>query len=369
MANIINITEKNNRLEFSDTYTPIVCGNSNYVLKFAFSEQWQKCIKKAAFFVIDGNKLTVDFEGDECKVPVLPNAAFVLVSLVSGEKEEQLATTPIRIRLEPTMAGGDFSEFNQLKNYLPKILSALNAIENGEVVAKQAENAQTANMANNVVNTNILINGEFKVNQRGQKTYTEAGKYTVDRWKLVSGTVEVVAGGILLNGTIIQILEDLPKGELVASSNAGNISYSDGIFTINTLESTLISYAKLEIGTIASQFCSSSYAEELEICKRFYQKIYNVSFAPSAYYAMSNRLIFPVEMRTKPTSKLYPADVNGNQVSSNEKNLYDLSSNVEINTTQNGGYATTTQIAVSGAGKLTANRQYGYIVVLDAEIY
>ena len=33
---------------------------------------------------------------------------------------------------------------------------------------------------------NIAINGEFRINQRDQETYTENGKYTIDRWSLAN---------------------------------------------------------------------------------------------------------------------------------------------------------------------------------------
>lgn len=48
-------------------------------------------------------------------------------------------------------------------------------------------------------NQNLLDNGYFAdaVNQRGQAEYTAAG-YTIDRWKLASGTMQVFDGGITL---------------------------------------------------------------------------------------------------------------------------------------------------------------------------
>lgn len=361
MANIINITEKNNRLEFSDTYTPIVCGNSNYVLKFNFGEQWQNCNRKAAFFVIDGNKQTVDFEGDECKVPVLPNAAFVFVSLVSGEGENQLATTPIRIRLEPTMAGGDFSEFNQLTNYLPKILSALNAIENGEVVAKNAESATTAKVASNVVNPNLLINGDFRVNQRGQTTYSASG-YTVDRWNIganasltvgdgsititttgatsfgqkIEGTFAMLAGKSLclsarINGKVYEasgkVPEDKPSattGETVIINKRIEENNINGYlkfvwlnsssnfrayFYYSAAQTIKFDYVKLEVGETATAHSPRPYAEELSLCQRYYfrfsasQTYTNMGLCGTSWAAtnFASSIAMPQQLRNYPT--------------------------------------------------------------------
>ncbi len=302
MTNIIEITEKNNRLDFTNTYSPIVCGNSNYYLKFNFSEVWQNCEKKAAMFVVDGKKQTVDFDGDSCKVPILPNSSFVFVSLFSSEGEEQMVTTPIRIRLEPSAGGENLSEFNQMASYLTKVLGAINKIANGEL------SVNTASFAENVSNPNLLINGDFKVNQRGESTYSTTNKYTVDRWKLVSGSVIVETNGITLNGTIIQKLEHSPTGDVVCSVDATggspSISYSNGAVTITTTTATLIKWAKLEVGTTATTFSPRTYAEELALCQRYGFMMEFVQRERSVIYT-STLFDFNVQLlqklRTKPT--------------------------------------------------------------------
>ena len=46
-------------------------------------------------------------------------------------------------------------------------------------------------------NQNILINGDFKINQRNQQTYTKDSLYTVDRWMLINKGVDEVPHGSL----------------------------------------------------------------------------------------------------------------------------------------------------------------------------
>ena len=41
-------------------------------------------------------------------------------------------------------------------------------------------------LLNSLSNTNLLINGDFRINQRNKQTYTENWKYTVDRWLISS---------------------------------------------------------------------------------------------------------------------------------------------------------------------------------------
>lgn len=56
-------------------------------------------------------------------------------------------------------------------------------------------------------NPNLLINPDFRINQRGKTGVISDAGYFVDRWQLVNGTAEITANGILLNGTMKQILE------------------------------------------------------------------------------------------------------------------------------------------------------------------
>ena len=58
-------------------------------------------------------------------------------------------------------------------------------------------------------NPNLLDNWYFgnPVNQRGASGTISTAGYFFDRWKLVSGSVTINSGGIVLNGTIAQVLE------------------------------------------------------------------------------------------------------------------------------------------------------------------
>ena len=158
-------------------------------------------------------------------------------------------------------------------------------------------------------NPNLLINGDFRINQRGQTTYTESNKYSVDRWILLLGTVTVESNGITLNGSISQKLENTPTQNVTASVSAGEIAYNNGVVTITTTEPTLISWAKLEVGNISTPFSPRPYAEELAMCQRYF-----IKFKPSNGYAsiangycVSSQILFnvslPVELRTSPSVK------------------------------------------------------------------
>lgn len=150
---VIKITEKGNRLSFDENYTPVVCGNSNYVLKFTFDSIWEACNKKTAIFVVEGKKYAVDFVGDSVAVPPLPNAPYFHVALAtSSDAENSFLTTAIRVRLEPTILAGDMSDFDPLKNYLPKLIGAINQLLSETAESQNSENqiAESQNIQQNI---------------------------------------------------------------------------------------------------------------------------------------------------------------------------------------------------------------------------
>lgn len=176
-------------------------------------------------------------------------------------------------------------------------------------------------------NPNLLINGDFRVNQRGKTSYvSDATIYTVDRWKTnisdknISVTVVPQENGILLTYTsgssghsvLMQELETSDvlslKGKILTLSYkitqitnscrirvlaGGNttlfteIINESGTFSksfefpetatglsvriiSNSTENTIgIEYIKLEVGSSATAFCPRPYAEELALCQRY----------------------------------------------------------------------------------------------------
>lgn len=211
-------------------------------------------------------------------------------------------------------------------------------------------------------NPNILINGDFRVNQRGLSEYnpkTAWGNYTYtcDRWAiygLVSSKFSVETKRLTGQTWILQTIDDF-KGLLgktltfsmkfnqlsndyinftfrkiftdgtkesidkrfYPSTGSQTINHTfdllvDNEKTISRLELILyqgangdieIDYIKLEFGKVATPNIPRPYAEELAMCQRYYQTINTVS---SLLYARTDTqlramLNFKVKMRTKPT--------------------------------------------------------------------
>lgn len=189
-------------------------------------------------------------------------------------------------------------------------------------------------------NQNLLDNPrwdklEYIINQRCVGGKISQMGYFIDRWKLVSGSVTVAEGGLVLNGAMVQILERDP-GSLVTAS----VLTTDGIgtaeydadtktFTVSGTGETLLA-AKLEIGdrqTIAHKERDMwvlndpppNYGIELAKCRRYFQTSYANVFGGSynwygeidlqaiegGFFFTNGYFLFPVKMRSNPTITIY----------------------------------------------------------------
>lgn len=176
-----------------------------------------------------------------------------------------------------------------------------------------------------ISNPNLLINGDFKINQRGESVYSTVDKYTVDRWHMgnnLGTTVTKLDNGIRLYGisndkhNLTQKIEDtksLENKTITFSINFANntdsfkigiydnngittsdvITYSNGsakvtrtignglttlrcIVLLETTGANMsvdILNAKLELGNVATPFTPRTYAEELALCQRYYYQL------------------------------------------------------------------------------------------------
>lgn len=137
-----------------------------------------------------------------------------------------------------------------------------------------------------IPNFNWLDNSGFVpglyVNQRGVSgTVTEPG-YFIDRWKLVSGMVQLTDDGLVLNGTISQVLERAAGTDVIASANAGNAAYDDETKTFSiTGNNVTLKWAKLENGSVATPWQPKGYGAELNDCMRYYRAF------PGIHYGFS----------------------------------------------------------------------------------
>ena len=186
---------------------------------------------------------------------------------------------------------------------------------------------------------NALINGNPTINQRGYVSGTAtsgANQYTLDRWRVVTSgqsitwtdsanvrTVTAPAGGVeqviegvnLGTGTYTLSWTGTATATVAGSAvaNGTTVSLTGGVDTTVRFIGGTFSLAQLEPGTRATPFERRSYGQELALCQRYYYRVVS-NVADNNYARLSIfgqcagsttalvGVLFPVSMRTKPTS-------------------------------------------------------------------
>lgn len=197
------------------------------------------------------------------------------------------------------MAGKQVTELDALPSFTD---TSLLPVHNGAGLKKGTLSQLVNYLGPKFSNPNLLINPDFRVNQRGSANYTSNG-YTVDRWKVNNGTVKASLSGVTVTlnnkGQFIQQFESTLSGTYTATIKVTSItgdcvlfigSHSlqlnkAGTFTItengsisgislykNTAGTCTINveYIKLEQGTVATPFVAPNYATELAKCQRYF---------------------------------------------------------------------------------------------------
>ncbi len=91
------------------TELPIVCGNADYVVDFAFDEEWEQHEVKTAVFVVNGKAIDQVFAGNVCPIPVIQNTLITWVGVFAGTVNDgTLSTsTPALVKCVPCITDGD----------------------------------------------------------------------------------------------------------------------------------------------------------------------------------------------------------------------------------------------------------------------
>jgi hypothetical protein len=197
--------------------------------------------------------------------------------------------------------------------------------------------------------TNLVINPEFTINQRGAATRTTTSSaYNFDRW-YYDGTnlLQGIENNNLRAATYVLNWEGSSTCgyslNTAAASGQGSESYTSiskgGTITISSVGSNNLwlkftsdlgnlNKAMLVQGVETSTFVARPYGTELALCERYYSKSYAVATAPGA--ATNNGAAFvqggqinaihgiglryPVEMRSAPTITLYDTAGNSGKI-------------------------------------------------------
>ena len=216
-------------------------------------------------------------------------------------------------------------------------------------------NADTLNglHANEIAsNPNLLINPDFRINQRGETSYTAAG-YTVDGWYTNGGAVDVTENGVELTNSGTSAVRfrqnseithaQLAGRDITLSAGVGGTTYSasgkvpetkpandiqivslapadtdvgiylnysptrDMFYTyayVPAGKSAVLNWVKAEIGSVATLFVPPDPATELAKCQRYLTVLPSGRYGRAVFVgtnAMQFECDLPVTMRIKPT--------------------------------------------------------------------
>lgn len=294
-----------------------------------------------------------------------------------------------------------------------KVVNGLTVNVNGESVVYNGSSAKIVQIVSK--NPNLLINPDFKINQRGKSSYSSY-EYTVDRWKLnsSSSTCRIDGNKVIFKSTAaqksicLQYIEDYQRlcGKTLTlsvkwkvkptvswyvyiyyglSTNYASTSGSEiekkVTFTVPTnatclmISCTMVSagefipeYWKLEEGNIATPFIAPDPTLEMMKCYRYYLKLAeNAPYCGWIFGGDQARINFitPVQMRVTPTLSIEGGLISAGVYTSGK--TYDITS---CNFHQYRGCALVAQMFLAStapASHAAAFRTVKY-AYLDAEI-
>lgn len=237
------------------------------------------------------------------------------------------------------MAGKQVTELDALPSFTD---DSLLPVHNGAGLKKGLLSQLANYLGTKFSNPNLLINPDFKINQRGQSTYSSTGAgCTVDRWvgtnvqTVVNSDCTVSVSSLSGTGYYTQHEENISYGKhtysIYVQAITGTVkafykskdskdielgtlkqglntftSSDDGFksFFLNVAggSSVTLKYAKVEQGKVATSFVAPNPADELIKCQRYYFNRYYFyvfySGSESFTYIFSDTI---PSMRIKPT--------------------------------------------------------------------
>lgn len=124
--NYINITVRG-KIARAEGRARVVCGNSDYAVRFDFDAEWAEyAVKTARFVTEDGSYTDVQFEGDTCTIPILRNTRTLLVGVFAGNLR---TTTAALIHAVPCITDPDGTPADPTPDVYAQLMERFNAIE------------------------------------------------------------------------------------------------------------------------------------------------------------------------------------------------------------------------------------------------
>lgn len=102
----------------------IVCGNSDYIVEFAFDAEWEQEPIRTARFIANGSYRDVVFTGNLCAVPIITDATEVHIGVFAGNLR---TSTGARIPCTRSITYGDGSPAPETEDVYAQLIEMIEA--------------------------------------------------------------------------------------------------------------------------------------------------------------------------------------------------------------------------------------------------
>lgn len=106
----------------------IVCGNSDYFIKFVFDDEWSEHDTKTARFIYNHKYEDVVFSGDTCPAPIISGATACAVGVFAGDLH---TTTPALIECKKSILCDDGVPADPLPDVYAQLLEKYDEVRRG----------------------------------------------------------------------------------------------------------------------------------------------------------------------------------------------------------------------------------------------
>lgn len=216
----------------------IVCGNSDYQIKFTFDDEWSAYATKTARFVWRGQYFDVEFTGDTCNVPVISGTTTVEVGVYAGDLETTTGAEIPCVLSILCKGGAPHPETGQ--HYTNEAVAAATAAKASEENAAASEAASKTSEENASASATASANSASRA-QASETAATESASHAQDCMEITQGIAadyENIDARITRNS---QRITNLEKG-IVPSPFVTDST----VARVKAVPSTSLSYALLQ---------------------------------------------------------------------------------------------------------------------------
>lgn len=238
------------------------------------------------------------------------------------------------------MPGKQVTELDTLPSFTD---TSLLPVHNGAGLKKGTLTQLSNFLGTKFSNPNLLINPDFKINQRGKSTYSSTGAgATVDRWlgtnvkTVVNSDNTVTVSSLSGTGYYTQHEENISYGKhtysIYVQAITGTVkafykskdskdielgTLKQGLNTFTSVDdgfksfflsiaggsSVTLKYAKVEQGAVATAFIAPNMAEEITKCKRYFQvlNVFEGFVGSVSYWNLYTKFYVGAMRTTSPT--------------------------------------------------------------------